>query len=73
MMGYIGPINKPMNDTATAFSKREGTAHIVTSRLCQGGQPGRFQIERLDVRDSKCAICENGPSFSQLGALSVMS
>lgn len=73
MMGYIGPMNNPMKDTATAFSKREGTAHIVTSRLCQGGQRGRLQIERLGVRDSKRAICEDGPSFSELGARSVMS
>ncbi|PSR73980.1 hypothetical protein PHLCEN_2v10211 [Hermanssonia centrifuga] len=32
-MGYIGPSSKPMQDTATAFSSKEGTTQIVTSNL----------------------------------------
>lgn len=32
-MGYIGPMRRPMKETAMAFSMAEGTAQIVASRL----------------------------------------
>ncbi len=36
-IGYIGPRRRPMKETAMAFSRKEGTAQIVASRLCGEG------------------------------------
>lgn len=59
-------MKRPMNETATAFSMSEGTAHTVASRLDRCQDLNSVVENEWDVRNGDKGIEEEGASFANL-------